>query len=90
MSDEPDVPNPLTKLPRRAFARKLAPLAPDAAKRQGQITTLAWKLLGRDAAIAFLNTHDDALGGRPLDLATADQDGCEAIERAIRAHAPKD
>ena len=55
-------------------------LAPDLAKRQGEITQLAFLLLGRDTAIAFLNTAHAGLGGRPLDLATASDAGRNSVE----------
>lgn len=55
-------------------------LAPDAAMRQGRVATLAWEALGdRDAMIAFLNTHDVTLGGRPIDLAVASDAGFAAV-----------
>ncbi len=59
-------------------------LSAEAAERQGRVTQLAWKLLGgREGAMAFLNAHDEALGGRPLDLAVASEEACSAVERAI-------
>ena len=58
-------------------------LAKDQAKRQGEITRLAFLLLGRDAAIAFLNTEHAVLGGRPLDVATADDEGRNCVEAEI-------
>ncbi|PCD03568.1 hypothetical protein COC42_04165 [Sphingomonas spermidinifaciens] len=67
--------------PRRTMKR----MEPTAAERQGRITLLAWNRLGGDRAIAFLNGHDEALGGRPLDLAVASEHGLEAVERAIEA-----
>jgi hypothetical protein len=67
--------------PRRAM-KKMDPVA---AERQGRITLLAFKRLGSDRAIAFLNGHDEALGGRPLDLAIASEDGLDAVESAIDA-----
>lgn len=60
-----------------------AHLPDDSARRQGQITQLAFLLLGRDAAIAFLNTEHAALGGRPLDLATASSEGCATVEAEL-------
>ena len=42
----------------------------DQAVRQGNITSLAFTVLGRDEAIAFLNTDNPLLGGRPIALAT--------------------
>ncbi len=72
---------------RRPFFRKAHSgprLSGDEAKRQGAITGLAFRLLGsRDAAVAFLNTHDAALDGRPLDLATASSDGFDRVETAL-------
>lgn len=59
-------------------------LSPESAARQGRITMLAWeKLGGTDAARAFLNSFDEALGGRPLDLAVASSEGLRAVEQAI-------
>lgn len=71
---------------RKSFVRRaaLVRMTPEAAARQGRVAKLAWDALGeRDAVLAFLNTHDDALGGRPLDLAIADADGLASVEAAI-------
>ena len=88
-SGDSAVAAPATERPqRKPFRNKFnSPrLSPESAERQGRVTLLAWqKLGGRDAAIAFLNNHDEALGGRPLDLAVASVAGCEAVERAITA-----
>jgi hypothetical protein len=63
--------------------RKRSPPIPrDDAVRQGNITRLAFILLGRDAAIAFLNGERPDLGGRPLAIATASEGG-EARVRAM-------
>lgn len=53
------------------------------AVRQGDITRLAFLLLGRDEAIAFLNTDHEALGGRPLALATESAEGRAAVEAEL-------
>lgn len=58
-------------------------LPPDQAKRQGEITKLAFLLLGRETAIAFLNTAHVGLGARPLDLATASDAGRDRVEAEI-------
>jgi uncharacterized protein (DUF2384 family) len=74
-----------------AFRKRVsAPrLAPDQAARQGRVSRLAFETLRRpDAVIAFLNTHDDALGGRPIDLAVASEDGLLSVERALAALPP--
>lgn len=60
-------------------------LAPDMARRQGNVTRLAFERLGREAAMAFLNQSNDALGGRPLDIATGSVAGFEKIKVAIEA-----
>ncbi len=55
-----------------------------AAARQGSIAQRAFLAFGnRDAAVAFLNTHDDALGQRPIDAAVASADGLAAAERLL-------
>jgi uncharacterized protein (DUF2384 family) len=77
-------PAPLeTDKPRtRQFRRRVhAPLlAPAAVARQGRVATLVWERL-RDSAAAtdFLNAHDQGLGGRPIDLAIADDAGFRAV-----------
>lgn len=58
-------------------------LEPDSARRQGEITRLAFHLLGRDGAIDFLNSDHTELGARPLDLATAGAAGCAIVEAAL-------
>jgi uncharacterized protein (DUF2384 family) len=59
---------------------KLPALDPAHARRQGEITRLAFLVLGREEAIAFLNTSHAGLGGRPLDLATASDAGRNRVE----------
>ena len=65
---------------RKANAQRLPPAD---ARRQGEITQLAFLLLGRDAAIAFLNTAHAGLGGRPLDLAIASDEGRNSVEAEL-------
>lgn len=61
-------------------------LSPEEAKRQGQAATLAWQVLkAPGAAVAFLNTHDEGLGGRPIDIAVASDSGLAAVQEAITA-----
>ena len=75
---------------RRSNAQRLPP---ENAKRQGDITQLAFLLLGRDAAIAFLNTEHAGLGGRPLDIAMDSDEGRNAVEAELGTMAyagPKD
>lgn len=77
---EPDAP----KRPNMRFRRSSAPrLESDSARRQGEITRLAFHLLGRERAIDFLNSDSTELGARPLDLATASAAGCATVEAAL-------
>jgi uncharacterized protein (DUF2384 family) len=63
--------------------RHLPHLSPERARRQGEIAQLAFLVLGRETAIAFLNTNHEGLGGRPLDLATASDKGRNSVEAEI-------
>ena len=63
-------------------------LSPEEAERQGRISRLAFAVLGREGAIAFLNTHDESLGGRPIDLAVQSVDGAAAVKTALNNHTP--
>ena len=65
---------------RKANAHRLPPAD---ARRQGEITQLAFLLLGRDAAIEFLNTAHAGLGARPLDLAIASDEGRNSVEAEL-------
>lgn len=66
--------------------RKVTPLAPEDAQRQGAISALAFQLLGgRDAALDFLNTEDATLRGRPIAVATRSDAGYASVERELRA-----
>ncbi|MBX7457114.1 MbcA/ParS/Xre antitoxin family protein [Qipengyuania sp. 1NDH17] len=55
-------------------------LTPAAAKRQSDITRLAMIVLGREAAISFMNEPNDQLGGRPIDLVIQSEEGRERVE----------
>ena len=70
----------------RPFRNKFnAPrLSPEEAARQGRATNLALAAFPDVAAtMAFLNTDDAALGGRPIDLAVASDAGLAKVEQAI-------
>lgn len=58
-------------------------LTPDQAERQGRVSQAAFLALGQAEAIAFLNGHDDVLGGRPLDLAIDSPEGLAAVEDVL-------
>ncbi len=76
---------------RKPFAKRFdAPrLSPEQAARQGQASRRAIEVLRLpDAVIAFLNTHDDVLGGRPIDIAVASDAGLAAVEHALTGRNP--
>jgi uncharacterized protein (DUF2384 family) len=62
---------------------KRNPLPGDQAARQGDITRLAFQVLGKDEAIAFLNTDHPVLGGRPLAVATESVPGQRRVEAEL-------
>lgn len=77
--DSPRVPRAMR------FRRSGSGLSADAARRQGEVTHLAFLALGgRDAAVEFLNLPDSSLGGRPLDIAIASVEGAAKVTQAIR------
>lgn len=80
---EPDEARAAPRRLMRFRKAQLPLLPPDSAKRQGDITRLAFQALGREKAIAFLNSDHLQLGARPLDLATASADGCVKVEREL-------
>lgn len=52
------------------------------------MVNLAFLLLGgRNRALGFLNTYNERLEGRPLDIAVASNDGCVRVKGAIRRQA---
>ena len=71
--------------------RRRTPIPAGQARRQGTIATLAFtSLKDKDTALAFLNQHSEALGGRPLELAMASEEGFQKISAAIRERADRD
>ena len=70
----------------RAFRtyHPINPFTPDQSKRQNDLLRSAWQSLQtKEAVIAFLNTHDADLGGEPLTLALASEDGLRSAERLL-------
>ena len=63
--------------------RPIPPLGAAAAKRQSEVTRLAMLLMGHEAAIRFMNSHHATLGGRPIDLAIASEEGRVLVEGAL-------
>ncbi|MBB4859521.1 uncharacterized protein (DUF2384 family) [Novosphingobium chloroacetimidivorans] len=55
-------------------------------RRQSSITHLAFVQFGtRDDAVSFLNTHNERLGGRPLDRAMSGPEGYAEVEEALNS-----
>lgn len=85
-------PEGTAERPNRSPVRRrsgLTRMPADAAARQGRLTQRAWAALGgRDAVVAFLNTHHEGLGGRPIDLAIADAAGLAAVEAVLDGQRP--
>jgi uncharacterized protein (DUF2384 family) len=70
-------------MPFRRFVAKTR-MTPDDARRQSSIVQAAWKSFGeREPAMAFLNTHQDGLDGRPLDIATASDEGLATVQQLL-------
>jgi len=81
-----DTPTPPTDKPNPHFRNRRAgpKLTRDEAQRQGDITNLAFKLLGgREPAIGFLNDFHPELDGVPLMVAVASSEGYELVQAAI-------
>ena len=55
----------------------------DQAVRQGDIARFALETLGKERAIAFLNTDNPLLGARPLALATESAAGQLQVEAEL-------
>ena len=71
------------------FRKRGTPLPPGDARRQGDISQLAFLTMGgRDPAVAFLNADHPGLGGRPLAVATASTEGYDRVAQAIREWTP--
>ncbi len=74
--------------PFRRRGRSGPVLTRDEGHRQSRIVRAAQAALGSVEAVrGFLNTHHQALDGRPLDLAVASEGGLVAVEAAIAAEA---
>lgn len=59
------------------------PLPEDHAARQGRVSHAAFVALGREQALAFLNSHNEKLGGQPLAIATASASGETIVNEEI-------
>ena len=71
----------------RRFVAKVR-LTPDQTRRQSTAVQIAWKSFGeRDGAMAFLNSHDDELAGKPLEIAMGSDEGLTAVEQVLARRA---
>lgn len=83
-------PPPVAKRPTQRFRRSAdtVRLSEDQKRRQGSVAQSAWLVLGgRDAAVEFLNAHDDTLGGRPIDVAIESDGGLGRVVEMLEARA---
>jgi uncharacterized protein (DUF2384 family) len=70
--------------PFRKRGRKGPVLSQDEGKRQIRAVRAAQAALGSVEAVRdFLNSHNDSLEARPIDLAVASEAGLAAVEAAI-------
>jgi hypothetical protein len=66
----------------------VAALSREESVRQGKAVRLAQEVLASVEAVrVFLNTHNESLGGRPIDISVASDAGLIAVEAAIPAAA---
>jgi hypothetical protein len=83
-----EAPDPEVKInsPSRRWRgrSKTVPLPRGEAVRQGDITREAFLLLGKADAIAFLNTENLSLGGRPIALATESAAGHTVVREELQ------
>jgi hypothetical protein len=76
----------------KTFRRKAPSVPPtqEQLRRQGSVLRCAWQSLGESASVvAFLNTHNDRLGGQPLNLALESDDGLSRVEGVLEEIALK-
>lgn len=79
---------PAARTPQTQTFRRSGPVVRftrDQSRRQNELLRDAWdSLKTKEAVIAFLNSHNDALGGEPLSLALASEEGLRVAERALK------
>jgi len=65
--------------------RDVTPLTPEQLKRQSDVLTCAWRHFGEAASvIAFLNTPNDQVEGRPLHVALESAEGLVRVEKLLQ------
>lgn len=76
----------------KTFRRKAPSVLPtqEQLRRQGSVLRCAWQSLGESGSVvAFLNTHNDQLGGQPLHLALESDEGLSRVEGVLEEIALK-
>ena len=80
-------PEPAVRPGRTRTFRRYNPITnftPDQTRRQSDLLRSAWRSLkSKEAVISFLNTSNDRLGGVPLSLAMASEDGLRSAETLL-------
>ena len=73
--------------PKFRRSRPMAKMPRENARRQGAIVTLAFMEFGdRDKAVSFLNTHNESIDARPLDMASESSEGFDKVSDLITSH----
>ena len=71
------------------YAASVRP-SPELLRRQNDVLQCAWRNLGEvGSVIAFLNTDNKHLGGKPLHLALDSDEGLLRVERLLGEIAPR-
>ena len=67
----------------RKHVRAIRP-SPELLRRQNDVLQCAWRNLGEIGSVmAFLNTDNERLGGKPLQLALDSDEGLLRVERLL-------
>ena len=73
--------------PKFRRSRPMAKMPRENARRQGAIVTLAFMEFGdRDKAVSFLNTHNESIDARPLDMASESSEGFDRVSDLITSY----
>jgi len=81
----PEAPTPHSRRNARNWSRRASPLLAQSMKREGLLVSLVYAQFGdREKSIQFLNSHNDGLGAKPLNLAAESAAGYEAVRTEVR------
>jgi len=56
----------------------------DVAQRQGSLSTIAFLTLGKEGALAFLNTDNREVGGKPIEIGSNSAEGAARVREVLR------